>query len=59
MTIAFADENQVLLMKHAESGGEVDVSRAWLPFEMEAFKIDRLRDLDNAIARILSTHDKG
>jgi hypothetical protein len=34
--VAFADENQVLLMKHAASGVEIDVSRAWLPFELEA-----------------------
>lgn len=34
--VAFADENHVLLMKHAASGVEIDVSRAWLPFELEA-----------------------
>ena len=36
--IAFADENQVLLMKHVESGVEIDVARAWLPFEIEHSK---------------------
>jgi hypothetical protein len=36
--VAFADENQVLLVKHAASGVEIDVSRAWLPFELEALK---------------------
>ncbi len=34
--IDFADENQVLLMKHEATGVEIDVSRAWLPFELEA-----------------------
>lgn len=33
---AFADENQVLLMRHAASAVDVDVSRASLPFELEA-----------------------
>lgn len=39
--IAFADENQVLLMKHVESGVDIDVSRAWLPFEIEALEAAR------------------
>ena len=34
--LAFAEENQVLLARHRESGVDVDVSRAWLPFEIEA-----------------------
>lgn len=34
--IAFAEESQVLLMRHVVSGVDIDVSRAWLPFEIEA-----------------------
>jgi predicted nucleotidyltransferase len=34
--IAFAAENQVLLARHLDSGVDIDISRAWLPFEMEA-----------------------
>jgi hypothetical protein len=34
--LAFAEENQVLLARHRESGVDIDVSRAWLPFEIEA-----------------------
>jgi predicted nucleotidyltransferase len=34
--VAFADENQVLLMRHDATGVDIDVSRAWLPFEIEA-----------------------
>jgi hypothetical protein len=34
--VEFAEETQVLLMRHAESGVDVDVSRAWLPFELES-----------------------
>lgn len=33
---AFAAESQVLLMRHVDTGIDVDVSRAWLPFELEA-----------------------
>jgi hypothetical protein len=32
----FALANQVLLLRHAPSGVDVDVSLAWLPFELEA-----------------------
>ncbi|HTL32115.1 MAG TPA: nucleotidyltransferase [Kofleriaceae bacterium] len=34
--VAFAEENQVLLARHSDSGVDIDVSRAWLPFELEA-----------------------
>lgn len=34
--IAFASESQVLLSRHVETGVDIDVSLAWLPFEMEA-----------------------
>ena len=34
--VAFAEQSQVLLVRHQTSGVDVDVSRAWLPFEIEA-----------------------
>jgi len=34
--LAFAAESQVLLLRHAETGVDVDVSVAWMPFELEA-----------------------
>lgn len=34
--IGFAAQSQVLLARHAKTGVDVDVSLAWLPFEMEA-----------------------
>lgn len=34
--VAFAAESQVLLSRHVETGVDIDVSIAWLPFEMEA-----------------------
>lgn len=34
--VAFAEVNQVLLMRHQTTSVDIDVSRAWLPFELEA-----------------------
>jgi Nucleotidyl transferase AbiEii toxin, Type IV TA system len=34
--LAFAAESQVLLSRHAQTGVDIDVSFAWLPFELEA-----------------------
>jgi hypothetical protein len=34
--IEFAKANQVLLLRHGSGGVDVDVSIAWLPFELEA-----------------------
>jgi hypothetical protein len=34
--IGFAGQSQVLLARHAKTGVDIDVSLAWLPFEMEA-----------------------
>lgn len=33
---AFAAENQVVLLQHEPSGVDVDLSLAWLPFELDA-----------------------
>jgi predicted nucleotidyltransferase len=35
---AFAVRSQVLLLRHAPSGVDVDLSIAWLPFELEALE---------------------
>jgi predicted nucleotidyltransferase len=34
--VAFGAESQVLLLRHSETAVDVDVTLAWLPFEMEA-----------------------
>ncbi|HEX7941510.1 MAG TPA: hypothetical protein VF488_06875 [Gemmatimonadaceae bacterium] len=34
--VSFAAESQVLLSRHSGTGVDIDVSLAWLPFEMEA-----------------------
>ena len=39
--LAFAAESQVLLVRHRETGIEVDVSRAWLELEREALAAAR------------------
>lgn len=44
--LAFARERQVLLLRHEPSGVDLDVSLAWLPFELEA--IGRSETLDYA-----------
>ena len=36
--LGFAHANQVLLLRHTESGVDIDVSIAWLPFELEAIR---------------------
>jgi len=55
--IAFADENQVLLMKHVASGVEIDVSRAWLPFEVEALAAARPESLGSVVIAIAQPED--
>ena len=39
--VGFAKEHQVLLMQHRDSGIEIDVTVAWLPFEREALAAAR------------------
>ena len=48
--LAFAEENQVLLARHRESGVDVDVSRAWLPFEIEALAAANLESLGGVLS---------
>lgn len=55
--VAFADENHVLLMKHAATGVEIDVSRAWLPFELEALAAARPESLGRVRIAITQPED--
>jgi predicted nucleotidyltransferase len=42
--VEFAAQHQVLLLRHEQSGVDVDISMAWLPFEVEAIAAaDKLR----------------
>jgi predicted nucleotidyltransferase len=42
---AFAAANQVLLLRHEPSGVDVDLSLAWLPFELEALNAADVLDV--------------
>ena len=40
----FARERQILLLRHEPSGVDLDVSLAWLPFEVEAIRRSEPRE---------------
>ena len=50
--LAFARERQVLLLRHEPSGVDLDVSLAWLPFEIEALRRSETRDYGGVPIRI-------
>ena len=54
---AFAAESQVLLMRHAASGVEVDVSCAWLSFELEAIAAARRESIAGVSLPIAQPED--
>ncbi|MCA9579020.1 MAG: nucleotidyl transferase AbiEii/AbiGii toxin family protein [Polyangiales bacterium] len=45
--LEFAARSQVLLMVHADSGIELDLSLGWLPFEREAVEAAELIDIED------------
>jgi hypothetical protein len=55
--VAFADENHVLLMKHAATSVEIDVSRASLPFELEALAAARDESLAGVRIAVIQVED--
>lgn len=55
--VAFAEENQVLLMRHRDSGVDIDVSRAWLSFELEALAAARPEVLGGVSVAIAQAED--
>jgi len=50
--LAFARERQVVLLRHEPSGVDLDVSLAWLPFEVEAIRRSESRDYAGVTIRI-------
>lgn len=50
--LAFARERQVLLLRHEPSGVDLDVSLAWLPFEVEAIRRSESCDYAGVTIRI-------
>jgi len=55
--IDFADARQVLLLRHDASGVDVDVSLAWLPFELEAIAAADTIDLGGVLIRVARAED--
>lgn len=55
--VAFAAESQVLLMRHAATGVDVDVSFATLPFEMEAIARASIESIGPTRLPIASAED--
>jgi hypothetical protein len=55
--LEFARERQVLLLRHEPSGVDLDVSLAWLPFEIEAIRRSEPRDYAGVTIRIPRVED--
>jgi hypothetical protein len=54
---AFAEVNQVLLLRHAPSGVDVDLSLAWLPIELEAINAAEELSIGKARVRVARPED--
>ncbi len=55
--IAFARERQVLLLRHTPSGTPMEVSLAWLPFEIEALERATVVDFAGVSIRVATPED--
>lgn len=55
--VDFATTRQVLLLRHEPSGIDVDVSLAWLPFELEAIAAAESVDVGGISIRIARAED--
>jgi hypothetical protein len=55
--VAFAQRNQVLLLRHAPSSVPLDVSLAWLPFEEEAIHAGQQIDYAGVAIRVPRPED--
>lgn len=54
---AFAEQNQVLLLRHRPSGVDVDLSIAWLPFELDAIAAAERLPLADASVPVARAED--
>jgi hypothetical protein len=54
---AFAQANQVLLLRHEPSGIDVDLSIAWLPFELDALAASEPLDIAGARVAVARPED--
>jgi hypothetical protein len=55
--VAFARRHQVLLMRHAPDGVDIDLSLAWLPFELEAIAAAETLEIEGARIRVARAED--
>jgi hypothetical protein len=55
--IAFARERQVLLLRHVQTGTPLELSLAWLPFELEALERATEVDFGGARVRVATAED--
>ncbi len=55
--VAFAEQTQVLLFRHSETGIELDVSLAWLPFEEEAVAAAQLLEVAGTRIPVVRVED--
>ena len=55
--LAFARERQVLLLRHEPSGVDLDVSLAWLPFELAAIGRSETIDYAGVVIRVPRADD--
>lgn len=55
--LGFATQHQVLLLRHEPSGVDVDISIAWLPFELEALAASEKLVLANVHVPVARAED--
>jgi hypothetical protein len=55
--LAFARERQVLLLRHDPTGTPLEVSLAWLPFEMDALERATVVDFGGVTIRVATAED--
>lgn len=55
--VSFARQNQVLLLRHEPDGTPLDLSLAWLPFELEALERAERMDLGGVDAPVATIDD--
>lgn len=55
--VEFAEQNQVLLMRHRSSTIELDVTLAWLPFETEAISAAEPTSIEEVVLPVARVED--
>lgn len=55
--VEFANARQVLLLRHEPSGVDIDISLAWLPFELEAIAAADRIELGGILVRVARPED--